>query len=172
MSDPVSANPMPTVVPPSPDEGIITLNYDGSGLGWVDLWDNAIIAWVIDANDVSVGPSPRILGTFPPAPPDTSPVLTPSWAAITRAGNVFVADTWRGTFYDFLTWLATNNGAQRKVIGNGLRDQPPEPGAGQLSRRAGNRGRSPAASPARALIRGGMLAAVIVGAARDAVPVA
>jgi hypothetical protein len=121
MSDPVSANPMPTVVPPSPDEGIITLNYDGSGLGWVDLWDNAIIAWVIDANDVSVGPSPRILGTFPPAPPDTSPVLTPSWVAITRAGNVFVPDTWRGTFYDFLTWLATNNGAQRKVIGNGLR---------------------------------------------------
>src|SRR4051812_26289343 len=120
MSDPVSANPMPTVVPPSPDEGIITLNYDGSGLAWVDLWDNAIIAWVIDANDVSVAPSPRILGTFPPAPPDTSPVLTPSWAAITRAGNVFIPDTWRGTFYDFLTWLATNNGAQRKVIGNGL----------------------------------------------------
>jgi hypothetical protein len=31
---------------------------------------------------------------------------------------VYVPDLWRGTIPDFFTWLATNNGAQRKVRAN------------------------------------------------------
>jgi hypothetical protein len=123
MSDPVSANPAPMAVPPQSGEGLITVNYDGTGLEWVDLWDNTVLCWVIDANAKEQAAEPRILGTFPPAAPETSPIISPSWASVAVSGIVYVPDTWRGRLEDFFTWLATNNGAQRKVIGKGISAQ-------------------------------------------------
>ena len=42
-------------------------------------------------------------------------MLTPLWAYAENQEAVFVADTWRGTLYNFFTWMCLNNGANRKL---------------------------------------------------------
>ena len=110
---------MPLVVPSTRDEVLIVANYDPTGLEWVDLFDNHLLAWIIDETETTE-PKPSAIGSLPPAAPDTSPILSPQWAVGVLA-TVYVPDVWRGSFSEFLTWLATNNDAERQVGGKGLR---------------------------------------------------
>jgi hypothetical protein len=105
---------MPNAVAAVADTLLISMNYDPTGLAWVDLFDNPILGWVIDETG-AVGPQPAILGVLPPPAPDTAPIFSPQWAHLQIA--VFVPDLWRGSIHDFFTWLASNNGAERKVRG-------------------------------------------------------
>jgi hypothetical protein len=98
------------------DDIIVACNYDPTGLVWCDMFDNHALAWAIDTTGASQ-PEPVVVGSLPPAPPDTSPVVSPTWVA-TVANGAIVADKWRGQLYDLFDWLASNNGATRKLRGN------------------------------------------------------
>ena len=106
---------------------LISCNYDATGLEWVDLFDNPVLGWVVDETTLAslpidgpvppFGEVPIIVGALPPAPAATTPILSPQWAHFSN-GRIYVPNLWRGTIADFLTWIATNNGANRKVRGN------------------------------------------------------
>jgi hypothetical protein len=51
-------------------------------------------------------PAPVIIGALPTPAPDTGPVSAPQGGALAA---------WRGSFAEFLDWLATNNGASRRL---------------------------------------------------------
>ncbi len=116
------------VIPSVAQDYIISCNYDGTGLEWVDLFDNPVLGWIVDETKIGVGvialakPAPPIaevpilVGSLPPGAPDTAPVLSPQWAHVSE--GVFVPDMWRGALPDFFTWIATNNGANRLLRGN------------------------------------------------------
>jgi hypothetical protein len=106
---------MPNAITAHADTLLLSMNYDPTGLAFVDLFDNPIIGWVIDETG-AVEPLPAIIGALPPAAPDTAPIVSPQWAHLQAA--VFVPDVWRGTLDEFFAWLATNNGATRLVRGN------------------------------------------------------
>jgi hypothetical protein len=59
-------------------------------------------------------PIPIILGSLAVKAPDTSPVQSPQWGKYDDP-VVFMPDLGRMLLPDFLTWLATNNGAQRRI---------------------------------------------------------
>ena len=61
--------------------------------------------------------APVIVGTAPPPAPDTGGIQSPKWAHFADE-SLYVPDVWRGQLIDFFTFLATNNGAQRKVRAN------------------------------------------------------
>jgi hypothetical protein len=94
---------------------IVSCNYDPTGLEWVDLFDNPALGWLVD-EDTSEA-VPVVVGTAPPPAADTGAVLSPTWAHFADE-SLYVPDVWRGQLIDFFTWLATNNGAQRKVRAN------------------------------------------------------
>jgi hypothetical protein len=112
-------------IPGDSTQTIISCNYDPTGLAAVDLFDNPVMGWLIDETQsarsaVAVPPiveMPIITGTMPPAAEATGAILSPQWAHVV-ADSVYVPDAWRGRLSDFFTWIATNNGAQRKVRGN------------------------------------------------------
>jgi hypothetical protein len=113
---------MTFIVPAAQNQLLLTLNYDATGLEWVDLFDNALIGWAVDeAEPPTFEPAPRAIGSLAPQAPDTAPVISPHWAlAMPNVDIVFVPDLYRGTLSEFLTWLATNGDADRKVGGQGL----------------------------------------------------
>lgn len=101
------------VMPATAEDFILSMNYDPTGLEWVMIFDNACLGWIVD--DAGAAPvAPVILGTLPPDPGDTAPIVSPQWAHIS-GGGVLVPDVWRGQGDAFLDWLATNNGADRKI---------------------------------------------------------
>jgi hypothetical protein len=98
-----------------PSQTIVSCNYVGADA--VDLFDNPTLGWLVDETS-GEPPTPVITGTLPPpAPSDAGAFLSPQWAHLTDSG-IFVPDAWRGPVYDFFTWIATNNGAKRRVRGN------------------------------------------------------
>jgi hypothetical protein len=94
------------------DDWLLSMFYDATGLAYVIVYDNGLLGWWVDP---AAAPLPIILGTLPPTPPATAPVFSPTWAHIEPGGGVKVPDTIRMSATDFLTWLATNGGANRKV---------------------------------------------------------
>jgi hypothetical protein len=113
---------MPFVVPSAQNQLLLTLNYDPTGLAWVDLFDNALVGWAVDeVEPQTFEPAPRAIGSLAPEAPDTGSTVSPHWAlAMPNVDVVFVPDLYRGGLSEFLTWLATNGGASRKVGGQGL----------------------------------------------------
>lgn len=110
-------------VPPMDATTLITCEYnprewDGvaTGLAWAILHDNPVMAWIVDATSAEP-PKPVILGSLPPAPPETAPVVSPAWASFTK-GELYVPDTWRGELVEFFDYVASNNGVQRPVYAN------------------------------------------------------
>ena len=103
---------------------IISCNY---GTDWVDLFDNPVLGWLVDETAVTslkvgdpvppMNEFPVITGTMPPAAPANGAIISPQWVHQVD-DDVYVPDAWRGSVVEFFTWLATNNGAQRKVRGN------------------------------------------------------
>jgi hypothetical protein len=106
---------MPNAITAHAETLLLSLNYDPSGLAWVELYDNPILGWVIDETG-AVEPLPAIIGALPPAAPDTAPILSPQWAHLAGPG-LYVPDMWRGALDDFFAWLAGNNGATRQLRG-------------------------------------------------------
>jgi hypothetical protein len=134
---------MPTVAIPAVGEIIIlNVEYASDGLSWARVWDNHCLGWLVDTAAVdqppeaSIGdmitdplaggsgpppqvtgahrPFPLILGSLAAAAPETAPVISPQWAKFADP-IIFVPDIARLTLGDFLTWLATNNGARRPI---------------------------------------------------------
>jgi hypothetical protein len=112
---------MATVIP---GEGmVVSIEYPANGLDWARLYDNLVLGWYVDETTPvplappappPVAPHPCIIGHFPTHAPDTSPIISPQWAKYVEP-TIFVPDLWRGSFPEFLTWLATNNGAFRPL---------------------------------------------------------
>lgn len=95
---------------------IISMDYSPDALAWVDLYDNRCLGWnVDDATPPGHEAIPVIVGQLPTdRSKDTLPVLSPQWVENTEDA-IIVPDLWRGSVFDFFTWLATNNGANRKL---------------------------------------------------------
>lgn len=118
--------PMAQAIPSTTDEMLVSCTYDSTGLAYVNLIDNHLIGWVVDTTmPPESPPAPAVVGGLPAAAPDTDPVISPQWVVVVRSldGATLVPGTWRGTFFEFLTWIATNNGASRRVGGSLLRHQ-------------------------------------------------
>ena len=108
---------MKLAIAPTDETTLLTCEYDPpTGLAWAILHDNPLMAWLVDPDAVEP-PAPVILGSLPPAPPETAAVVSPAWASITK-GTLYVPDTWRGSVQDFFDYVATNNGAQRPIYAN------------------------------------------------------
>src|SRR5262249_12527439 len=82
----------------------------------VQCVDNPVLAWLVDETGAEP-PAPSIVGTLPPAAPNTSPVVSPAWT-VREGQTFFIPDIARGSLSDMLTFVATNNGAQRKAYCN------------------------------------------------------
>ncbi len=98
-----------------PQDIIVSCNYDQTGLEWVDLFDNPPLGWLVD--EATGLTTPVVTGTLPPKAPATGAILSPQWVHV-HIDNVYVPDMWRGGGMNFFTWMASNNGAVRKVRGN------------------------------------------------------
>lgn len=98
---------------------LITCDYNDNaggatpGADWVILHDNPVMSWIIDEAGATP-PIPVILGSMPLAPPDTGEVASPPWAVRDKSG-IFVPDTMRGSPNEFFNFVASNNGATRKL---------------------------------------------------------
>ena len=122
---------MAFVVPAAQNQLLISLNYDATGLEWVDLFDNALIGWAVDENEPQTfEPAPRAIGSLAPMAPQggmrsvgartgaqQQSIQSPQWAIVMQGGIVFVPDQYRGNVTEFFHWLA---GDSRKVGGQGL----------------------------------------------------
>jgi len=106
------------MIPSVADDYILSIDYDPSGLAWARVFDNICLGWLVDDLDPS-NPAPVILGSLPPAAVATPGIQSPQWCHVS-SGGVAVPDVYRGAGFDFLTWLATNGGAQRKIAGSFL----------------------------------------------------
>jgi hypothetical protein len=102
--------------------GLISCLYDATGLATVTVAAWPIIGWAFDmANPIN--PAPVVMGNPLTTPPSTGAILSPPWAYVLDENACYVPTTgvvgtgWRGTFAQLLTWLATNNNAHRKIIG-------------------------------------------------------
>jgi hypothetical protein len=100
--------------------GLITFVYDATGLANVTACAWPLVGWVYDLA-APTNPSPIVMGNPIKTPPATGAILSPPWAHVVNEFACYVPDTgnggWRGTFAQLMTWLATNNGAHRKIIG-------------------------------------------------------
>jgi hypothetical protein len=110
---------------------ILSVEYAANGLDWARIYDNYCVGWLVDENlavpykpDTTGrhAPFPLIIGTLPVPAPDTAPIISPQWGKYVR-GEVFIPDLWRGSLSEFLTGLATNNGA-RRLLGSRLAAAP------------------------------------------------
>lgn len=124
MSDPLaqpSATPTQVIPPPQPTI-LVNCEYNpfpwqgmGPGLGWVILYDNRVLGWIVDTTTGGKLPIPSIIGSMPPKAGDTGDVKSPLWAV--RDEQIMkIPDMWRGSVAEFFTFLATNNGATRKLF--------------------------------------------------------
>jgi hypothetical protein len=104
------------VIPSTADDYVLSFEYDPTGLAWARLYDNVCLGWLADDADPS-NPAPVIIGSMPTPAPATGAILSPQWAHVSAGGGVAVPNLWRGNGHDFLTWLATNNGARRQLAG-------------------------------------------------------
>lgn len=108
-----------SAVPPVTGSLLVSCLYDSTGKEWCMMFDNAVLAWQIDATG-AVPPQPVIVGTPAPEPPDTSPIVSPAW--VVREGGptgvFFAPDIARGTAHEMFSALATNNGARRPLYAN------------------------------------------------------
>jgi hypothetical protein len=110
---------------------ILSIEYAPNGLDWCRVYDNEAVGWLveesvpitaasreIDPRAPSVtgqhAPYPLIVGSLATKAPVTAPIISPQWAKYTDPA-VIVPDVARMRLGDFLTWLATNNGAHRPV---------------------------------------------------------
>jgi hypothetical protein len=103
-----------TIVPADSGTIIVSIEYSENGLDWARLYDNECIAWAVDGSSMPMPPRPSIIGTLPLLAPDTSPILSPQWVKFIGSA-VMVPNVWRGLPVDFFEWLATNNGASRRL---------------------------------------------------------
>jgi hypothetical protein len=120
MSDVVTGPPVSSAaVPPVTGSLLVTCEYDASGLEYVILHDNIVLAWLIDTTGVGP-PWPVVVGSFPPAATGTAPIISPPWVVREGgpSGTFFAPDLARGTALELFNALATNNGAQRKLYAN------------------------------------------------------
>lgn len=103
---------------PATGDIVISFEYEPeSGVLWADMWDNHVLGWVSDLT-TGIPAQPVVIGGLPDFPAiDTAPVVTPEWASV-RGIEAIAPNQWRGPLYDLFTFLATNNGAQRKLRGN------------------------------------------------------
>jgi hypothetical protein len=121
MSDPLASPVVNHVIPPPQPTILINCEYNpfpyegrAPGLGWVILYDNRVLGWIIDTAG-GTKPIPAIIGSMPPVAPATGEVRSPLWGV--RDEQVMkVPDMWRGTIAEFFTFIATNNGAERKIF--------------------------------------------------------
>lgn len=93
--------------------------YDATGMQYVQLNFTTLVAWYFDAaNPTTPGVVPIGIGNMNPAAPNTAPIISPQWAVMYPARGIIFTDneSWAGEFYDFLVWLASNNGASRIVV--------------------------------------------------------
>jgi hypothetical protein len=97
---------------------IIGCYYDPTGLAWVSLRDNQTLAWMVDQNNPQAVPTPVVVGTLPTSGPGTGAVVSPPWVQVFPNGQAVVPDVFRGSIAEMLTWIATNNGAQRQIYGD------------------------------------------------------
>jgi hypothetical protein len=99
---------------------LVTCEYDTTGLAWCIMHDNVVLAWMIDDTDDTAPPVPKIVGSMPGAPTDTSPVLSPVWAVREGGptGIFFVPNMLRGTAHELFTFIASNNDAKRQIYTN------------------------------------------------------
>jgi hypothetical protein len=114
---------------------ILSMEYDPTGLAWVRLFDNRCLGWLVDETN-AVEPAEWDAGTFAQPPPVvtnqhrpipiiigslpskvvTAPIHSPQWCIFSETDPiVFIPDLTRLRIDDFLTALATNNGAHRLV---------------------------------------------------------
>jgi len=110
---------------------IISVEYAPDGLSWCRIWDNHCLGWLVDETTAVEAPPayrklPEVTGQHAPVPiilgslaalaPDTTPVISPQWGKFhAPPAVVFLPDLARMRLSDFLTWLATNNGAHRPI---------------------------------------------------------
>jgi hypothetical protein len=103
--------------PASAISSLLVMTYNTAGDGSVRVEGWPLLGWQYDeANPIN--PKPITIGNPLVAPPNTGAVKSPQWAYIVTDDAVFVPDGWRGTIAEFFTWLATNNGASRRVTAN------------------------------------------------------
>jgi hypothetical protein len=104
------------LMPSTARDFILSIDYDPTGLEWARVFDNICLGWLVDDVDPTA-PEPVILGALPPPAASTPGVMSPQWCHVSE-GGVAVPDVYRGGGFDFLTWLATNGGANRKIAGS------------------------------------------------------
>ena len=103
---------------------LLRLFYDVTGRASVEICGGPLVSWLVDPTTPNAAPTP--IGLAPPAPnpPNTGQIDSPPWALaygalLSQHGAVAIVatndDSFIGTFADFLTWLATNNGATRTL---------------------------------------------------------
>ena len=84
-----------------------------TALAWAILHDNRVMAWLID--DTGAAPvAPVILGSMPPAAPDTGEILSPLWA-VRDGSTLYIPDVARCSANELFNFIATNNGANRQL---------------------------------------------------------
>jgi hypothetical protein len=93
---------------------IISIEYPGEDARWwARLYDNRLQGLIVDETGAAEA-KPVIIGQFPLAATATAPILSPQWASF-EDPTVVVPDLLRASLAEFLTWLATNNGAHRPL---------------------------------------------------------
>ena len=102
-------------VPGYPGDIILSMDYSDEDV--VEVFDTRCLGWIVD--ELRRGdPRPITIGGLPPeADEASSPVRSPQWAGL-HEDRVDVPELWRGKLPDFFTWLATNNGAERRLHSN------------------------------------------------------
>ena len=99
----------------TPAPVIVSVSYSGDAVTWAKLFDNQALGWLVDESG-GTAPVPLMIGTLPPAA--ESDIASPQWGEFVDP-YIAIPDQARMEFSEFLTWLATNNGASRK-LGSGL----------------------------------------------------
>jgi len=95
---------------------IVSIEYDlDDATLWARLYDNSLQGWVVDEAAAKLD-KPLIIGSLTTAATTGAPIISPQWVSW-LAPSIIVPDLWRGSFAEFLTWLATNNGAHRPLEG-------------------------------------------------------
>ena len=101
---------MATAIPDIGGGKLITFLYHEDS---VLMFDNPVQAWIVDETGATPA-KPIILGELPPAAGDTGDIQSPQWAQF--VGNaVYIPDKLRTSVAGLFTYLATNNGARRKL---------------------------------------------------------
>jgi hypothetical protein len=108
---------------------LVSIEHPANGLDWARLYDNRLSGWRGD-DAGTIEPEPVIIGSLPLPAINTSPVLSPQLGFLATPGAQVAGvlfnpavllppplHQWRGSFDEFLTLLATNNGVHRRLEG-------------------------------------------------------